>query len=202
MKSNEIIHCPRCDYSGHQQTKVYCKETDKRWKGGVADYPNHGVMRRNRLIKLQQAKGRCEIPDCGKKAYKIHHIDGSKDNHSLDNLIVLCQNHHSMIDSHPAKTSKFIRLYGATAANLAVKLNLSKNTCYELHKIGRLSDIIEDPSVYGKLEKKSLNRNYKKIGSQFSRKYGITAQQMALKLGIGEKTVRNWDKKGKLTNHG
>jgi len=36
------------------------------WKGGTAEYPNHYEMKKNRLIKLQQTKGKCEA--CRKRA--------------------------------------------------------------------------------------------------------------------------------------
>jgi hypothetical protein len=71
------------------------------WKGGVAEYPNHYQMKKNRLIKLEQTRRKCEI--CGKVGTDIHHKDGSKNNHSLENLILLCTKCHINIHKHKEK---------------------------------------------------------------------------------------------------
>lgn len=63
----------------------------------ASGYPNHYTMKKNRIIKLKQAKGKCEV--CGKPAYVIHHIDFSVDNHKLSNLIILCNHCHKIIHS-------------------------------------------------------------------------------------------------------
>ena len=65
------------------------------WKGGIFEYPNHHKMKRNRLIKLKQQKEKCEI--CGKKAKTIHHLDKSKNNHNIKNLILVCCHCHFSI---------------------------------------------------------------------------------------------------------
>jgi hypothetical protein len=107
-------------------------------------YQNHYQMKQNRLIKLMQTKGKCEI--CGKKANTIHHKDETMDNHSLENLIVLCVSCHRMVHNAGYKdnhTSKFIRLYGATIEEIAVKLKIHPGSCYKLHKNNRLQTAIE-----------------------------------------------------------
>jgi hypothetical protein len=53
-------------------------------------------MRRARKIKLEQAESKCE--ECDKelesKKLDLHHKDKSKDNHALDNLMMLCRKCH------------------------------------------------------------------------------------------------------------
>jgi 5-methylcytosine-specific restriction endonuclease McrA len=61
-------------------------------------YPNHSLMKKNRLIKLKQTKCKCEV--CGGKASVIHHLDGSMDNHKLENLSTLCPKCHVIIHTH------------------------------------------------------------------------------------------------------
>ncbi len=97
------------------------------WNGGTSDYENHADMKRVRLIKLQQVKGRCEV--CGEKAHSIHHIDGSKNNHDIDNLAVLCQKCHGTIHSgRKNKTSKYIRECGMTLKEIAEKVGACPGT--------------------------------------------------------------------------
>lgn len=56
-------------------------------------YPNHYIMKQQRLIKLNQANYICE--DCGiNKATEIHHIDRNKANHFLFNLKAICKPCH------------------------------------------------------------------------------------------------------------
>lgn len=65
-------------------------KNNKNWKGGVSNYPNHHVMKKIRKERLSQTNGRCE--DCGVAAKKLHmhHIDFSKNNHTPENLKLLC----------------------------------------------------------------------------------------------------------------
>ncbi|HDP36993.1 MAG TPA: HNH endonuclease [Candidatus Atribacteria bacterium] len=116
-------------------------ENNVNWKGGIAKYPNHYLMKKNRLIKLQQTKGKCEI--CNKQAYEIHHKDGTKENHLLSNLIVLCKRCHSLLHTgRKNKTSKFKRLYGMTIDELATKTGYKPGTIYRWHKQNRLAEFI------------------------------------------------------------
>ena len=50
---------------------------------------------------FQHAKDRCQFPYCPVGiGLQIHHIDGDPSNHNLNNLIVLCRNHHYKCDQH------------------------------------------------------------------------------------------------------
>ena len=62
------------------------------WNGGVSEYKNHYIFKKNRLIVLNQFKNRCS--DCNAKADQVHHKDKNKKNHSLDNLQLLCRKCH------------------------------------------------------------------------------------------------------------
>ena len=54
--------------------------------------PCSGVFSKNRAIRMREQKGICE--HCGKEGKEADHRDGSKDNHSLDNLAILCKTCH------------------------------------------------------------------------------------------------------------
>ena len=117
-------------------------ERNINWRGGIAEYPNHYLMKKNRLAKLQQTKCKCEI--CGRRANTIHHKDKVKNNHNLKNLIALCYSCHKIIDTKKGiaegQTSKFIRLYGMTLKEMALKLGGSEATIWWWHKRGILQD--------------------------------------------------------------
>ncbi len=73
-------------------------KNNPRWSGGKGSYyKNHYQLKLNRLEKLKQTKGKCEI--CPKEAYMVHHKDGDKNNHNLSNLAALCVKHHRMVDA-------------------------------------------------------------------------------------------------------
>ncbi len=120
-------------------------ENNPRWNGGVSEYPNHADMKRNRLIRLKEADGKCEV--CGDEAYCVHHIDGSRDNHAIDNLVVLCKKCHGILHSarinSKTQTSKYIRLYGMTMKQIAEKYGASSYYYYHLHREGKLKDFLQ-----------------------------------------------------------
>ena len=110
-------------------------------------YPHQHLMRKNRIIKLKQVKSRCEI--CNWRAQVVHHIDESMDNHSLDNLLALCNRCHKAVH-HPdkveniKKTSKYIRLYGATMSQIAKKTAMKTSKIYEMHYTHKLRQYLDD----------------------------------------------------------
>jgi hypothetical protein len=107
------------------------------WKGGIATYPNHYELKKNRLIKLKETKGLCEI--CNKSAKYVHHLDETKTNHSCENLVVVCSKCHIKF-FHTDRLegfrhiSKYIRLYGMTLEKIAEKLGGSNTHWYLMHK--------------------------------------------------------------------
>lgn len=70
-------------------------ENNARWSGGTSEYKDHYQMKINRIEKLKRVRGLCEI--CGGKATQIHHIDESKENHRIENLLVVCRPCHTAI---------------------------------------------------------------------------------------------------------
>lgn len=132
-----------------EKRKSFIGKNNPRWNGGVSEYPNHVEMKRNRLLKLAESKNKCEI--CGEDAFCVHHLDGSFDNHSLDNLVVLCHRCHLVLHndrfernhSLKQKTSKYIREYGLTLEGMAAKYGGSATRYFYLHRIGELHRFIE-----------------------------------------------------------
>lgn len=113
-------------------------ENNPRWSGGKDkySYENHHLMKKNRLIKIkQQKKGKCEI--CGGNGKHVHHKDDNKTNHSLDNLILLCQKCHGRLHKgRKNSTSIWIRRYGFTQETLCKKLSCCYQTLRDWHKSG------------------------------------------------------------------
>lgn len=77
------------------------------WRGGVAEYPNHCLLKKNRLIRLAEEDYRCEI--CGGKADSVFHKDCSKSNHSLENLLVACRSCGLRNARRQKHTSEYIK---------------------------------------------------------------------------------------------
>lgn len=65
---------------------------NENWKGGVAEYPNHSLMKRVRKQILKERGEFCQI--CRLPANKIHHLDKTKSNHDPSNIIIVCQRCH------------------------------------------------------------------------------------------------------------
>ena len=108
-----------------------------RWNNGASEYPNHYLMKQNRILKLQQTKGKCEI--CKKQGYEIHHKDRTRDNHLLENLILLCKRCHCLLHTgRKNKTSKFKRIYGMTALEIAYKCKCGETKIWKLHQRNKL----------------------------------------------------------------
>ena len=73
------------------------------------EYPYHGGILREELIKIRGHK--CE--DCGLTEWKnqpipleAHHIDGDKCNNTLENLLLLCPNCHTLTSNYGSKNIK------------------------------------------------------------------------------------------------
>ena len=127
------------------------------WNGGVAQYPNHSEMKRQRLKVLQRTKGKCEI--CGESARSIHHIDEDKSNHTLDNLLAVCTKCHGTIHSGDnashggaRRTSKFKRLYGYTIKEMAALIGCSTTWVYSKMGAGKSDEVMELVEQATKLE--------------------------------------------------
>lgn len=65
------------------------------WKGGIYEYPNQGILQKNRKQKLVETDYHCEL--CGIFTNRVHHKDKSKTNHAIDNLMTLCKSCHGKL---------------------------------------------------------------------------------------------------------
>jgi len=102
------------------------------YKNGSFQYINYHILKKNRQIKFEQQKGKCEI--CGHAAKEVHHINKDKTNHSLDNLLLLCCKCHGRVHrGKKHKTSVWIRRYGMTCTDLCKKLRCSYPTLKKWH---------------------------------------------------------------------
>ncbi len=121
-------------------------EQNINWKGGIAAYPNHYLMKKNRIIKLKSTLGKCEI--CGQRADRIYHNDEDKSNHSLENLTAVCHDCHMVLhSSRKQKTSKFKRLYGMTLREMAEAFGGSFTTYLLWHKENKLQSFLDSHNV-------------------------------------------------------
>lgn len=120
-------------------------ELNPNWRGGVSEYKNHGVLKKIRLKKLKSKNYQCEV--CGAPADEVHHLDRTKSNHSLRNLLAICTScHMKLFHRHKKSTSKYKRIYGMTLVEIAQKLNLSMGTINKRHSLGTLSIFFKNTS--------------------------------------------------------
>ena len=113
------------------------KEHNTPREKGTAEYLHHSSeFKKARIVVLKRAQGKCEI--CGSPADVVHHIDGSKSNHNIVNLISLCDQCHlvshkddlgiingRLFAGNYTGTSKYRRLYGFTLSEMAAILGCS-----------------------------------------------------------------------------
>lgn len=115
-----------------------------RWNGGVAEYPSHSELKKNRLIVLREANYICQV--CGGKATQTHHKDKSKTNHAKENLLPVCCKcnasfHRDVIGRKPlfstSDTIKICQLYlkeRLSQHNIAKRFNCSQRTISDIIK--------------------------------------------------------------------
>lgn len=78
-----------CSYNNsHFRTK----ENNPNWKGGKAG------SRIYTILAYRTYKSKCSICGCDDKdILEVHHIDMNRRNNDIDNLIILCANHHAKV---------------------------------------------------------------------------------------------------------
>lgn len=81
------------------------------WKGGISYYPKQATLRKNKQILLKKYP---LCVRCFKKTQHFHHIDFSRDNHSVENLMPLCHSCHCKIhhrhSPRPRKNGMFMKI--------------------------------------------------------------------------------------------
>ena len=89
---------------GTQPFKTLAKRTygwlteSRRQKGKPPRTPIPLEIRR---AVYRRADNYCQHPNCGRTEHPIiHHVDGDRTNHNLNNLILLCREHAAKADSH------------------------------------------------------------------------------------------------------
>lgn len=96
-----------------------------RWNNGASQYKNHSILKKIRLEALERDEHKCKF--CNKKATEIHHKDGTKENHDINNLISMCHKCH-INQFHLGSNSKYKRTYGMSLQEVSTKTNLSPFT--------------------------------------------------------------------------
>lgn len=99
-------------------------------KRQVYSYVKHYEFKKNRLLKLEQTKGLCEI--CGAIVSDIHHIDKTVTNHDIENLMALCHSCH-MKQHSVGRPQVTFRLNGhkVTVSKLRETSGLAYQTLYK-----------------------------------------------------------------------
>jgi predicted Zn-ribbon and HTH transcriptional regulator len=91
LKANPS-RCPNC-HSHYWNTddlpKSHKGEDNPRWNNGISEYPNHYLLKKNRLKVLKRDNYTCQL--CGKYTNQVHHIDKTKTNHKKNNLRAICR---------------------------------------------------------------------------------------------------------------
>lgn len=111
-------------------------KNNPRWNGGTSEYPNHAELKRKIIEVLKKTKNKCEI--CGEPAKLVHHINGDKSNHSIDNLIAVCLKCHSPLHyddrgGEPGRgrpASKYNMVYDITVKEIAKIYGITANAVY------------------------------------------------------------------------
>jgi hypothetical protein len=113
------------------------------WNGGISEYQRHYDFKKARVKVLRENNYICKI--CGDVATEVHHKDGSKNNHTMPNLIPLCKKcHKGIFHNQKHKTSKFLRKYGYSREELSKILNFSVAKVLSLHYKNKLYTAMEN----------------------------------------------------------
>jgi hypothetical protein len=98
-----------------------------RWTGGKNSYySNHYQLKLNRKAKLKECDNKCMTCGAENVILNASRLDGDKNNHDMDNLIMLC----SKCMGGKA-SSKYKRMYGSTLNELCHEFGVSLTTLYK-----------------------------------------------------------------------
>ncbi len=123
-----------------------------RWSGGITSYySNHYQLKLNRKEKLKECGNKCE--GCGdtKAILNASRKDGDKNNHNINNLIMLCS---KCLGSK--QNSKYKTKFGSTLKELSREFGISLSTLY------KFVDVHKDKARLKKAVEKYLNNKFKR----------------------------------------
>ncbi len=105
-------------------------------------YKNHYEMKKARLVALDRNSGKCMR--CGESASVVHHVDGSIDNHNVDNLVPMCSSCHTKLHYAATKTAwdsqrvKYeMSARGWDVKDLAERIEMTSAIVYRILKTGK-----------------------------------------------------------------
>ena len=91
-RTYKILDTTTITISGHPKAIYIVAVGGKVKTSTCKSYPFRKIMDQNRLLKLEETKGLCE--ECSNPAVEVHHRDGKKFNHNVNNLKSLCVSCH------------------------------------------------------------------------------------------------------------
>lgn len=124
-----------------------------RWSGGKTSYyNNHYQLKLNRRAKLKECENKCE--SCGETNTILNasRKDGDKNNHDIDNLIMLCSKCMGT-----KQNSKYKTKFGCTLKELGHEFGVSLSTLY------KYVDAYEDKPKLKKAVDRYLNNKLKRV---------------------------------------
>lgn len=86
------VFCDKSCACSYNNSHFRTRENNPNWKGGRVGNNTHIIAAYRTYIK------ECTICKCtDEDVLEVHHIDYNHNNNDVDNLIVLCANHHSKV---------------------------------------------------------------------------------------------------------
>jgi hypothetical protein len=117
------------------------RECKYNWNGGGTRNKFQSEISRQRTIRMTTVNHTCEV--CGDIAVHVHHKDKNWKNNEQENLQALCARCHYAAHR---KDKKYVRLYGLSLPEIAVKLDISKSHVCYLENLGKLKDRLQSHS--------------------------------------------------------
>ena len=124
-----------------KDTKASYEKTKNNGTGG--GYTNQYQLRHAKLIIMENANNKCEI--CGGEAKEVHHIDGTKNNHELNNLVALCFSCHGK--AHRGKTSIYRREFGYSITEISLMVGCSTSWLSKNIKKDDIKDWVKEQII-------------------------------------------------------